>query len=232
MLFRVLTIFPDLITRYCETGVLGRAQKKKLITVQAYDIRHWSGDKRGTVDDTPYGGGAGMVMKAEPIIKGLQTLAKKPKFRKGQQRVILLSAQGQRWNQQLARQYASDYRSVVFICGRYEGIDERVKELVDEEISLGDFVLTGGEVAANTIIDSIARLLPGVLGNNDSLTTESHSIPGVLEHPQYTKPEVVKIGRKQMRVPEVLLSGNHQAIAAWRQKSLRKVKKSSSRKRQ
>lgn len=230
MLFRVLTIFPDLITRYCDTGMLGRAQKKKLITVQAYDVRQWSGDKRGTVDDTPYGGGAGMVMKAEPIIKGLQTLAKKPKFKKNQQKVILLSARGQRWNQQLARQYANKYQSLIFICGRYEGIDERVKELVDEEISLGDFVLTGGEVAANTIIDSIARLLPGVLGNTESLTTESHSVEGVLEHPQYTKPEVVNIGRKKLRVPEVLLSGNHQAIASWRQKSLGKMRKISSKK--
>ncbi len=213
------------------TGVLGRAQKKKIITVTADDIRSWSSDARGTVDDTPYGGGAGMVIKAEPIIKALRSFRAKPKFKKGKQAVILLSARGRRWNQSSAREYKKKYQSLIFICGRYEGIDERVMEFVDEEISLGDFVVTGGEVAAITIIDSIARLLPGVLGNTDSLIMESHAVEGILEYPQYTKPEIISLGKKKLKVPGVLLSGNHQAIAEWRKKHLRKVKKINPRKR-
>lgn len=231
MLFRVLTIFPDLINQYFMTGVLGRAQKKKIITVTADDIRSWSSDARGTVDDTPYGGGAGMVMKAEPIIKALRSLRAKSKFKKSKQVVILLSARGRRWNQSLAHKYKKKYQSLIFICGRYEGIDERVMEFVDEEISLGDFVITGGEAAAITIIDSIARLLPGVLGNTDSLTMESHAVEGILEYPQYTKPEIISLGKKKLKVPAVLLSGNHQAVAEWRKKHLKKVKKINSRKR-
>lgn len=231
MLFRVITIFPELINQYFATGVLGRAQKKKVISVSAYDLRTWTTDRHGSVDDTPYGGGAGMVMKAEPIVKALKFLFTKPKVKKGKQRVILLSARGKRWNQNMARDYAKKYSSLIFICGRYEGIDERVKTVVDEEISVGDFVLTGGEVAAMTIIDSIARLLPGALGNTESLTTESHSLEGVLEHPHYTKPEVVTINKKKYRVPAVLLSGNHKAIDTWRKENSGDIKKPKTKKR-
>mgnify|MGYP001190440929 CR=1 FL=1 len=226
MLFRVLTIFPELIDSYAETGVLGRAHKKKLITVKGYDIRDWTTDRHGTVDDTPYGGGAGMVMKIEPIYKALLKLKSKPRYSKKEQKVILLSASGKTWNQSLAKKYAKNTKSLIFICGRYEGIDERITELVDEEISIGDFVLTGGEVAALAIIDSIARLLPGVLGNEASLDFESHSSEGWLEYPHYTKPEVVSFGKKKYRVPPVLLSGNHQAIATWRQQQALKKSKS------
>lgn len=213
------------------TGILGRAQKKKVITVSAHDLRIWATDRHGSVDDTPYGGGAGMVMKVEPIVKALKSLLAKPKIRKNKQRVILLSARGKRWNQSIAQEYAKKYSSLIFICGRYEGIDERVKTLVDEEISIGDFVLTGGEVAAMTIIDSIARLLPGALGNTESLTTESHSVEGILEHPHYTKPEVVTINKKKYRVPAVLLSGNHKAISEWRKEYSTSIKKSKTKKR-
>lgn len=230
MLFRVLTIFPDLIDSYFKTGVLARAQKKKLITVKSYDLRDWTTDRHGTIDDTPYGGGAGMVMKCEPIYKALLALKAKTRFTKKQQKIILLSASGKTWNQSLAKKYASSTKSLIFICGRYEGIDERVKELVDEEISLGDFVLTGGEVAAMTMIDSIARLLPGVLGNKASLEFESHSSEGWLEYPQYTKPEVFNFGKKKYQVPPVLLSGNHKAIAEWRQAQAIKKSKSIKRK--
>jgi tRNA (guanine37-N1)-methyltransferase len=221
MLFRVVTIFPDLINQYFSTGVLGRAQKKKTITVEAHDLRQWATNRYGTLDDTPYGGGAGMVMKAEPIYQALKKIKSSPRVKPRQQKVILLSARGKRWNQQLAQDYAKNLKSLIFICGRYEGVDERVKELIDEEISIGDFVLTGGEVAATVIIDSIARLIPGVLGNQESLSQESHSKIGVLEYPHYTKPEVVSFGSKKYRVPAVLLSGNHQAIGAWRHAQLR-----------
>lgn len=210
------------------TGVLGRAQKKKIITAKAYDLRDWATDRHGTIDDTPYGGGAGMVMKIEPIYTALKQLISKPRFTKKQQKVILLSASGKTWNQSMAKKYAKTTKSLIFICGRYEGIDERITELVDEEISIGDFVMTGGEVAAIAMIDSIARLIPGVLGNEASLNFESHSSQGWLEYPHYTKPEVVSFGKKKYRVPSVLLSGNHQAIADWRQQQA--LKKSKTRK--
>lgn len=230
MLFRVLTIFPDIIDSYCKTGILGRAQKKKYITVKGHDIRDWATDRHGTVDDTPYGGGAGMVMKSEPIYKALMKLRSKPRYTKSQQKVILLSASGKTWNQSLAKKYAKNTKSLIFICGRYEGIDERITELVDEEISIGDFVMTGGEVGAIAIIDSVARLLPGVLGNKASLDFESHSKEGWLEYPHYTKPEVVSFGKKKYRVPSVLLSGNHQAIAVWRQQQALKKSKTTKQK--
>lgn len=215
MLFRVLTIFPELIDQYLDTGVLGRARKQKLIKVEARDLRDWTDDKHKSVDDTPYGGGAGMVMKAEPIYKALTQLGKKSRFKKGRHKTVILSASGTPWNQAKAREYAK-LDAVTFICGRYEGIDERVSVLVDEELSLGDFVLTGGELGALAVIDSVARLLPGVLGNQDSLSFESHSAPGVLEYPQYTKPEIVVMNKKKYRVPAVLLSGNHKEIEKWR----------------
>lgn len=215
MIFNVITIFPEIISQYFSTGVLARAQEKKLIAVKAYDVRDWTADKHRTVDDTPYGGGAGMVMKAEPIYKALQAIRKKI-GRGKKHKVVLLSASGKRWTQEQAKEYAK-LKSVTLICGRYEGIDARINEFVDEEISLGDFVMTGGEVAAEAIIDSVARLLPGVLGNSGSLDMESHATPGILEYPHYTKPEVLKLGKKIYRVPAVLVSGNHGEIGKWRQ---------------
>lgn len=219
MLFEVITIFPEIINGYMKTGVLGRAVEKKKIEVRAHDLRDWTNDKHKSVDDTPYGGGAGMVMKVEPIYKALKSL-KKVKKRK----IVLLSAKGKQWNQQLAKKYSKDLQSMVFICGRYEGIDERVLALVDEEISIGDYVLTGGELGALTIMDSVARLIPGVLGNNASLDMESHSKPGVLEYPQYTKPEKIILHKKTYKVPPILLSGDHPKIAEWRMKHTKKKK--------
>ncbi len=221
MKFNVLTIFPDLIDRYVDTGVLGRARLKKKITLNAYDLRRWTADKHKTVDDTPYGGGAGMVMKVEPIYKALEALKKKSKAAPSKRKVVLLSASGTTWNQAKAREYAT-LQEVTLICGRYEGIDERISALIDEEISIGDYVLTGGEAGAMVIIDSVARLLPGVLGNQESLAFESHSVAGQLEYPQYTKPEAIRLGKKTYRVPAVLLSGNHAAIEAWRLSQLGK----------
>jgi tRNA (guanine37-N1)-methyltransferase len=217
MQFRILTLFPQVIDAYFSIGVLNRASEKKYIDIKAYNLRDWTEDKHGTIDDTPYGGGAGMVMKAEPIYKALTDLKAKPRYKKNEQKIILLSASGKRWDQTMAKKYARKTKSLIFVCGRYEGIDERVKKLVDEEISLGDFVLTGGEVAAMAMIDSVARLLPGVLGNKASLDFESHAVKGKLEYPQYTKPEIISFGKKKYRVPSVLLSGNHAEIEAWRQ---------------
>ncbi len=218
MLFRVLTIFPELITGYMNTGVLGRAIKKKIIKVEAFNLRNWATDKHGTLDDTPYGGGAGMLMKAEPIYKALKSLKKIKN-----QKIVLLSAKGKTWNQKMAKKYSAFVPSVVFICGRYEGIDERVLNLVDEEISIGNYVLSGGELGALTVMDSIARLIPGVLGNTESIVSESHSEEGMLEYPQYTKPEVLKFGSKKYSVPKVLLSGNHAEIAKWRKSKFKKA---------
>ncbi len=216
MIFKVLTIFPEIISGYANTGMLGRAIKNKKIKIEAHDLRNWTTDKHKTVDDTPYGGGAGMVMKIEPIYQALKSFKKLKK-----QKIVLLSAKGKTWNQALAKKYAGSLSSMIFVCGRYEGVDERIKHLIDEEISVGDYVLTGGELGALIMIDSIARLLPGVLGNAESLATESHSIENVLEHPHYTKPETIRLGKKNYRVPKVLLSGNHAAINEWRKKNLK-----------
>lgn len=176
-----------------------------------------------------------MLMKVEPLYKSLQNLsfqfpvssfqtdAEKKKNVKKKTRVILLSARGKKWNQQLAQKF-SELENLVFICGRYEGVDERIKKFIDEEISIGDYVLTGGELCAAVMIDSITRLLPGSLGNSASAIDESHSIPGQLEYPQYTKPEVVEINGKKMRVPKVLLSGHHEKIAKWRKSKMKTSK--------
>jgi tRNA (guanine37-N1)-methyltransferase len=199
--------------------MLRRAQEKKLVNINIINLRDYTSDKHKTVDDTPYGGGAGMIMKVEPIVKALTALKSKVKSQKS--KVILLSAKGKNWNQQLVRKY-SKLDNIILICGRYEGVDERVKKYIDEEISIGDYVLTGGEIGAMTIVDSIARLLPGVLGNAESAIYESHSEPGVLEHPHYTKPEVFEADGKKIRVPKVLLSGNHAEIEKWRKGKMTK----------
>ncbi|MCG2701190.1 tRNA (guanosine(37)-N1)-methyltransferase TrmD [Candidatus Parcubacteria bacterium] len=213
MTFHIITIFPNIFDSYLNESILGRAQKNKLIKIKIHNLRDWTNDKHKTVDDTPCGGGAGMIMKAEPIYKAIKQIKKKNEKIK----TILLSAKGKTWNQQTAKKY-SKLDEIILICGRYEGIDERVKKFIDEEISIGDYVLTGGEIPAMAIIDSITRLLPGVLGNKKSADIESHSIPGVLEYPQYTKPETIIINNKKCNVPKVLLSGNHKLIKEWREK--------------
>lgn len=211
--FKVITIFPEMITDYANEAILKRAQEAKKITVTAYDLRDWTDDNHRSVDDKPFGGGAGMVMKIEPLYRSLKKVAGKNSHK------ILLSAKGKTWNQALAKEYSQRYKEIVFVCGRYEGVDERINEFIDEEISIGDYVLTGGELGALVIMDSIARLIPGVLGNAASLESESHNQPGFLENPQYTRPEVFKAGKKKLAVPKVLLSGNHKLIDDWRQKN-------------
>jgi len=209
MNFHIVTIFPEIFNSYFNESILKRSQTNKIIDIKIHNLRDWTADKHKTVDDTPYGGGAGMVIKIEPLYKAIQSIAPftRPVYcgdkgarlplrgTSGQgkgdlkSKIILLSAKGKKWNQQLAKKY-SKLNNIILICGRYEGVDERIKNFIDEEISLGNYVLTGGEIGAMAIVDSITRLLPGALGNEQSAKNESHSQPGVLEYPQYTRPEI------------------------------------------
>ncbi|HKK54096.1 MAG TPA: tRNA (guanosine(37)-N1)-methyltransferase TrmD [Patescibacteria group bacterium] len=215
MKYHIITIFPEIFSSYFSHSIIARAQKNKLIDIQVHDLRKWATDKHKTVDDTPYGGGAGMILKVEPLYKALKELApRKKKSRK----IILTSAKGKTFNQSLAKSYAKNLKEIIIICGRYEGVDERIKEFIDEELSIGNYVLTGGEIPAMAIIDASMRLLPEVLGNKESIVDESHNKPGLLEYPQYSKPQYFKTKKKTLPVPDVLLSGNHQKIKKWRQK--------------
>lgn len=212
MRFDFLTIFPNMFDAYLNESIIKRAQKKKKVSFHFHDLRRFTTDKHRSVDDRPYGGGVGMVMKVEPIYKALVALPKK-----GKRRVLLMSAKGKTFSQADAKRLTK-YQQIAIICPRYEGVDERALEYVDEEISIGNYVLTGGELPAMVMVDAITRLLPGVLGKDESSYDESHSEAGVLEYPQYTRPEVFR-GK---RVPKELLSGNHKDIAAWRQKMKRR----------
>ena len=226
MKFDIITIFPDIFDSYFNESILRRAQNKNLIEIKIHNLRDYTKDKHKNIDDTPYGGGAGMVMKVEPIYRALSSIISnfqfpiskkksKSKLQKPKKtRIILFSAKGKKYTQKDAKRLAK-FENLILICGRYEGVDERVKQhLVDEEISIGDYVLTGGEIPAMAVVDSVTRLVPGVLGNSESAKYESHSAEGYLEHPQYTKPEEFE----GWKVPKVLLSGNHQEIADWRAK--------------
>ena len=204
----VLTLFPRMIAAPLEESILGKAREKGLLRVQVTDIREFADGKHRVTDDVPYGGGAGMVMKPEPLVAAIEAARQ----RGPGARVVLLSPQGPRFNQGKAQELAT-HGALILVCGRYEGVDERVLRWVDEELSLGDFVLTGGEIAALAFIDAIARLVPGVLGNELSAQSESFSSEGLLEGPQYTRPPEFR----GLRVPEVLLSGDHEKIARWRQ---------------
>lgn len=221
MKFQAISIYPKIFESYLGEGILKRALDNNLIDFKAHDLRDWSTDNYKSVDDTPYGGGAGMLMKIDIIYQALQAIKKNSKIKKEKRKIILLSASGQTWNQALAQKY-SQLEEVVFICGRFEGVDARISNFIDEEISIGDYVLTGGELPALVIMDSITRLLPGSLGNKISALDESHSEPGVLEYPQYTKPAIFKAGRKEYKVPDILLSGDHAKIAKWRRQNQKK----------
>ena len=203
----VLTLFPRMIAAPLEESILGKAREKGLLRVQVTDIRDFADSKHRVTDDVPYGGGAGMVMKPEPLVAAIEAA----RARLPSAKVILLSPQGARFEQRKARELAQA-GALILVCGRYEGVDERVLRWVDEELSLGDFVLTGGEVAALAVIDAMARLVPGVLGNELSAHDESFSEDGLLEGPQYTRPPEFR----GLRVPEILLSGDHGKIAKWR----------------
>jgi tRNA (guanine37-N1)-methyltransferase len=218
MIFRILTIFPDFFQGPLQYGVVAKAAEAGLIQIHIHDLRTWTHDRHRTVDDRPFGGGEGMLLKAEPIFDAVESIWPN---RHSTQRLILLSAQGQRFTQETARRLVQ-YDEIFLICGRYEGVDERVAErLADEELSIGDFVLSGGELGAALVLDCVARLLPGVLGNKHSALNESFSETGLeaglLDCPQYTRPAEFR----GWKVPEVLLSGNHEQILNWRRQAAR-----------
>jgi tRNA (guanine37-N1)-methyltransferase len=222
MKFNIITIFPKIFDSYFNESIIKRAQEAKIIKIKTYNLRDFTNDKHKTVDDTVYGGGAGMLMKIEPLYEAIKKIAEKKKT-KGQ-KIILLSAKGKKWDQQLAQKY-SKLKNITFVCGRYEGVDERITNFIDEEVSIGDYVLTGGELGAMIIIDSVTRLLPGVLGNSESLEDESHNKKGLLEYPQYTKPAIFKTKNNTYQVPLVLVSGHHSLIKKWKEKNIKKATK-------
>ena len=216
MRVHLITIFPEFFRGPFEHGVLARAQSDKLLEIRIHDLRNWTYDRHRTVDDRPFGGGEGMLLKAQPLFEAVEAIVPE---RTPRQKVILLSAQGRRFTQAVAHGFAG-LEELILICGRYEGVDERVAaHLADEEMSIGDFVMSGGELGAAVIVDTVARLLPGVLGNEDSARNESFSgdTEGLLDCPQYTRPAEFR----GWKVPEVLLGGNHEEIRRWRRNASR-----------
>ena len=212
----ILTIFPEMFSGPFEESMVKRAREDGKVEIKIHNLRDWSEDKHKSVDDRPYGGGAGMVMRVDIIDRALDDLKLKMKSEKC--KVVLMSAKGKKYTQQDAKAY-TQLEQLILIAGHYEGVDERVaKFLVDEELRIGDYVLTGGELPAMVVVDSVVRLLPGVLGNEKSVKEESHSEPGYLEYPQYTRPEEYK----GWKVPEVLLGGNHAEIEKWRGENSKK----------
>ena len=212
MTFTLLTLFPDMFRGFINQSILGRSIAQGLVKVNIINIRDFTSDKRRTVDDTPYGGGAGMVMKVDVLLRTLESIKPKPY-------TILLSASGSKYNQKKAVLLAKK-TDVAIICGHYEGVDARVEDFVNEVIAIGDFVLTGGEVAAMAVVDSVARLIPGVI-KPESVSHESFS-SNLLEHPQFTRPEEFR----NKKVPQVLISGNHQEIKKWRkEQAVKRTKK-------
>jgi len=213
----ILTLFPQMFQVPFSFGIFKRAIDRKLVSIHLHNIRDYTHDKHHTVDDYPYGGGPGMVLKPEPIFEAVESIKSdiRPEEDVGALPIILLTPQGRLFSQQIAQEL-SKYSHLILICGHYEGVDERVREhLVTDEISIGDYVLTGGELPATVVIDAVVRLLPGVLGSETSPLDESHA-NGLLEYPQYTRPPVYR----GWSVPEVLLSGNHAQIAKWRREQV------------
>lgn len=209
--FEILSIFPEMFVSPLDFSILKKAREKGILNVSLHNIRDWADDKQRMTDDAPYGGGCGMVMKIEPVEKALTAI--KNNIPEEEVTVILMSPQGELLNPKIAKELSAK-KNVIIICGRYEGVDERIREhLVDREISIGDYILTGGELAALVLIDAISRFIPDVLGNADSLEKESFS-NNLLEYPQYTRPSVYR----DWAVPDVLLSGNHADIDLWRRK--------------
>jgi len=207
----ILTIFPKMFEGPFRESMIKRAQEKKLVEIKIHDLRQWTEDKHKTVDDKPFGGGPGMVMKVEVIDKALKAL------KTDKTKIILLTPQGKTFKQQMVKKL-SKLEHIIMICGHYEGFDERIREhLVDEEISIGDYVLTGGEIPAMVVVDTVVRLIPGVVGNEESTKDESFS-KGWLEYPQYTRPA----DYRGWQVPEVLLSGDHEKIKKWRKEQAEK----------
>lgn len=238
MRFDIITIFPNIFDSYLKESILGRAQKQGLIEIKTHNLRDFAMDKHHSTDDSPYGGGVGMVMLVEPIYRAIQSLKNLPlpdlsaiasateegeagggvRLERRGSRAILLSPRGERFTQSKAKELTK-YDQLIFACGRYEGVDERVTKFVDETISIGDYVLNGGELGSMVIIEAVSRLLPGVLGKDESSQEESFSDDNSAEYPHYTRPEVFTTeDGKELKVPEILLSGHHAEIAKWRKK--------------
>lgn len=231
MRFDIISVFPEIFDSYFNASIIKRARQKKLVEIHAHDLRSFAVDKHKKVDDRPYGGGAGMVLMAEPLLRAMAFVTKKIGRKK--RKVVILSAKGKQFTQVMAYDWAKKYKNIVCITGRYEGIDERVKKaLRAEEVSIGPYVLTDGDVAVMAIVSSVARLVPGVLGNTESLSEESFACDAlsisyklkakscVTEYPHYTRPEVLVYGGKKYRVPKVLLSGDHKKIEEWRRQQM------------
>lgn len=213
MKIHIISLFPEMFPSVLETSMLWKAKDKGIVEFNYINLRDFGLGSRKTVDDTPYGGGDGMLLKPEPLVAAIE--AAKVKVQSSKFKVILMTPRGVRFTQAKARKLADTDQDLIFVCARYEGYDERVTKFVDEQISIGDYVLTGGELPAMVAVDSIVRLLPGVLGGESSAEIESFSDDQILEFPQYTRPEKFR----GMKVPEVLLSGNHAAIVRWRQEN-------------
>jgi tRNA (guanine37-N1)-methyltransferase len=214
MIIHILTLFPEVFEPVFSTSIIKRAQEKGLATIKIYNLRDWASDKHGTVDDRPYGGGAGMVLKVEPLYQAISDIKNN---NPGQLLVFLLSPRGKTFNQQMAQNLATE-KQILLICGHYEGFDERIRNFVNGEIAIGDYVLTGGEIPVMAITDAVIRLIPGVLKKTTATEIESFSQMG-LEYPQYTRPEVFQ----DLAVPAILLSGDHKKIAAWQEKEAKKI---------
>ncbi len=214
---QVITLFPEMFTGVFGNSMMWKAQKEGIVELSTIDLRTFGLGRRRTVDDTPYGGGDGMLLMVEPLWNAV----KAAKANDPTAEVVIMTPRGQRWRQSLAQEWSETGHGYIFICGRYEGFDERIMALVDREVSVGDYVLTGGELPAMTIIDSIVRLIPGVLGGAESALIESFSDGETLEFPQYTRPEEWQ----GMKVPEVLLSGHHGEVAKWRAAHSKKAEK-------
>jgi len=238
--FDIITIFPEILNSYFSESLFKRAQKNKLIKIKTHFLRKWTNDRHQTVDEKPYGGGVGLVFKIEPIYKALKAILKPfptlpfvkggkrsgksplltkegARGRLSKTRIILTAANGKRFTQKDAIRL-SKYDRLIFVCPRYEGVDARVEKLVDEKISIGDYVLAGGELPAAVIIEAVCRHIPGFVGKQESVANDSHVREGYLEYPQYTRPEIFEANGKKLRVPKVLLSGHHGEVAKWREK--------------
>jgi tRNA (guanine37-N1)-methyltransferase len=214
MQFDIITIFPGMFDSFKQESLVKKALDKGIFSVNIHNLRDWSEDKHNNVDDEPFGGGAGMILQAKPIIDAISAIKLKNKKTK----VILFSPTGNQYDQKEAWQ-DSKLDQVIMICGRYEGVDARVEEFIDQKVSIGPYVLSGGEIPSMVLIEAVGRLIPGYLGNYDSVMDESFSESDILEYPQYTRPEILTIDGQELKVPPVLLSGNHQEISKWKEKN-------------
>lgn len=218
MTFHIISIFPDIFNSYFKESIIGRAQTNKKIEIKIYNLRDYTQDRHKTVDDTPYGGGPGMVLKVEPITKCVEDIKANHTKKGAVTRVLLTSAKGRELTQETVKKFTK-IDDIIIICGRYEGVDERIaKNVADEEISIGKYILTGGELPAMIVVDSVTRLLPGVLGNVESLENETYNKEEESDYPVYTKPDTFN----DWVVPDVLLSGNHAEIEKWRKSEMQK----------